>query len=122
MIYQNDPIDREYLTIGINEPCELTTEEPCELTINQLCELTQLDACTVIEIVDHNIVDPKGTSPQNWRFSTTMVATTKKALRLQEDLDINWSGIAFAISLLEELKEIRERNQLLTKRVNIFHA
>lgn len=46
----------------------------------------------------------------------------KKANRLHEDLDIDWPGIALAISLLDELDRIREENQQLHRLLDRFIA
>lgn len=85
-----------------------------------LCVMTDLPPETILEIVDSGIVNPDGVAPDNWVFSTHMVTMTKKAFRLHRDLEIDWPGIALAISLLEELEELRTENQDLNRRLKRF--
>tara|TARA_R110002073_G_scaffold21123_1_gene74885 strand:+ start:227 stop:538 length:312 start_codon:yes stop_codon:yes gene_type:complete len=90
------------------------------LSLSELCEITVMPKNTIIEIVEQGIVEPIGDEPESWRFDTHMLVTTRKALRLHRDLDIDWSGIAFSISLLEELEQLREENKALTLRLRRF--
>ena len=66
------------------------------LSLSELCEITVMPKNTIIEIVEQGIVEPIGDEPESWRFDTHMLVTTRKALRLHRDLDIDWSGIAFS--------------------------
>ena len=49
-----------------------------------------------------------------------MVVITRKALRLHRDLEIDWSGIAFALSLIDEIEQLREQNDCLSQRLSRF--
>ena len=91
-------------------------------SIKELCIVTALSSQTIIEIVDHGIVDPQGSDPETWLFNTQMISVTKKACRLHDDLEIDWSGIALAISLLEELEQVRDENQQLRAQLKRFIA
>lgn len=90
------------------------------LSLSELCEITVMSKQTIIEIVEHGIVEPIGDRPESWRFNTHMLVTTRKALRLHRDLEIDWSGIAFTLSLLEELEDLREENKALLQRLSRF--
>ena len=89
-------------------------------SLEDLCHATELSADIIIEIVEQGIVEPVGESPENWTFNTQMITVTKKAFRLHKDLDIDWSGIALAISLIDELELLRAENQRLQQRLNRF--
>lgn len=89
-------------------------------SFQELCTITALPSQTIIEIVDHGIIEPEGTDPETWLFNTRMVSVTRKACRLHNDLEIDWSGIALAISLLEELEEVRDENKQLKAQLNRF--
>ncbi|MEX0962854.1 MAG: chaperone modulator CbpM [Pseudohongiellaceae bacterium] len=90
------------------------------LSLNEMCEITVMSKNTIIEIVEHGIVEPIGDEPESWRFDTRMLVKTRKALRLHRDLEIDWSGIAFSISLLEELEQLRDENKALIMRLSRF--
>ena len=90
------------------------------LSLNELCEITLMPEDIIVEIVEHGIVEPHGREPENWQFDLHMVVITRKALRLHRDLDIDWSGIAFALSLIDEIEQLREQKERLRKRLSRF--
>ncbi len=90
------------------------------LTLMELCKATQLSSETLIDFIEVGILEPSGNQPGNWRFSHRTVAIALKATRLHQDLDIDWPGIALAISLIEELEQLRLENAQLKKRLEPF--
>jgi chaperone modulatory protein CbpM len=90
------------------------------LSLEELCYATQNPFQTIIEIINHGIVEPEGTGPETWVFNTQIIRVAKKACRLHRDLGVDWSGIALAISLLDELDQLRNENQRLRKRLERF--
>lgn len=90
------------------------------LSLNEFCEITVMSKDTIIEIVEHGIVEPQGREPESWQFDIHMLVTTRKAVRLYRDLEIDWSGIAFALSLLDELEQLREEKKCLAMRLSRF--
>ena len=89
-------------------------------SFEELCYATQTPSQTIIEIINYGIVEPEGSDPETWLFNTQMISVTKKACRLHRDLEIDWSGIALAISLLDELDQLRDENQRLRNRLKRF--
>ncbi|NOX27657.1 MAG: chaperone modulatory protein CbpM [Gammaproteobacteria bacterium] len=94
--------------------------KPHYCSFEELCAITALSSDVIIEIVEHGIIEPKGTHLENWTFNTQMITVTKKACRLHKDLGIDWPGIALAINLLDELEQLRTENQQLHNRLNRF--
>ena len=90
------------------------------LNLNELCKITFMPKSTIIDIVEHGIVEPSGDEPETWLFDVHMIVTTRKALRLHRDLEINWSGIAFALMLIDEMEQLREERSLLRMQLNRF--
>lgn len=90
------------------------------LSLSELCEITVVSRDHIIQIVEHGIVEPQGGDPEDWRFDTRMLITTRKAIRLYHDLEIDWAGIAFALSLIDELEELREEKKRLALRLQRF--
>lgn len=88
--------------------------------INELCESIRLSEDVIIQIVEHGIIEPAGNIPENWQFSLHMVTTTRKAMRLHHDLDIDWPGIALALSLIDELEQLRLEKKTLQQRLSRF--
>lgn len=90
------------------------------LDLAELCQTISLTEEIVIEIVDLGIVEPSGRNPKEWQFDIQMIATTRKALRLHYDLDIDWPGIALAVSLLDELEQLRMEKRALESRLGRY--
>jgi len=89
-------------------------------SFEELCDVTELSSHIIIEVVEHGIVEPEGNDPETWSFDMQMVTVTKKACRLHNDLGIDWSGIALAISLLDEVEQLRSENEKLANRLKRF--
>lgn len=92
------------------------------ISTEEICRLSNINTSTIIEIVEHGIIQPKGGDLQlheveAWLFEPEVVSTVKKAARLHYDLDIDWAGIAFAIDLLKDLDDLRCENRLLKQRL-----
>jgi chaperone modulatory protein CbpM len=77
------------------------------LSLRELCRLCGVNADMIIDMMEEGVVEPQGTSPQEWRFGGTSVRRVQIALRLQRDLRINLAGAALVLDLLEELEELR---------------
>lgn len=92
------------------EPMEgILQDETITYTIFEIQALCVVDKPLLEEMIDHGILEPiKGESYQSWVFEYSALSRTQKALRLHQDLAINWPGIALALELLEELQELRQ--------------
>lgn len=90
----------------------ISTLELC-LHINETTE-------TVIEIVEHGILDVQGDGPDEWLFEESALETAQRALRLRRDLEINWPGIALALELLEEKQRVITENLQLRQQLSRF--
>lgn len=88
--------------------------------MEEFCELAGLPADCLIEIVEQGIIEPSGYGPQDWLFDLTALTAAKRAARLQRDLEIDWPGIALALSLLDELEQVRAENRMLKQRLGRF--
>jgi len=96
------------------------TKNNIQFTLQELCQVTDLPSATVIEIVEQGIIEPVGRDPESWVFNTQMIVVTKKAQRLHRDLGIDWSGIALALCLIDELEQLREKNLRLQSQLSKF--
>jgi chaperone modulatory protein CbpM len=91
-----------------------------QIGFDEFCEVILVPPTVVIEIVEHGIVEPEGRVPESWKFDPQMVSTTRKALRLHRDLEIDWAGIALALSLIDEVEQLRKKNEFLVRRLAHF--
>ena len=87
------------------------------LDLAEFCEATELSDVHVIEIVEHGILEPQGAQPREWRFTDYELALAKRAAKLRRDLELEWEGVALALDLLEEVRELRAENRMLRQRL-----
>ncbi|MDN4547853.1 MULTISPECIES: chaperone modulator CbpM [unclassified Pseudomonas] len=88
-----------------------------QLDLAEFCEATDLTDVYVIEIVEHGILEPQGAQPKDWRFTDYELALAKRAAKLRRDLDLEWEGVALALDLLEEVRQLRAENRMLRQRL-----
>ncbi|WP_370402502.1 chaperone modulator CbpM [Sulfitobacter sp. JB4-11] len=79
------------------------------LSLEDLCRFCQADQAWVIELVEHGVLEPDGTTTKNWHFRGKSIARAKKARRLNRDLGINVAGVALVLDLLEERDAVLRR-------------
>lgn len=87
---------------------ELINEE-LQLTLQDLCQDCGVHAETVIELVEHGVLLPKGASPGHWQFVGQDLLRIKRALRLQRDLAVNLAGVALTLDLLDEIDDLNRQ-------------
>lgn len=85
----------------------LLLDESVEFTLTELCSVCSVSEQLVVEIVAEGIVVPVGADQGQWRFSGIAVARVQRAVRLQQDFDVNLPGAALALDLLEEIERLR---------------
>lgn len=91
-----------------------------QLNLEEFCQSAELPVEYLFEIVEHGIIEPRGPAPESWRFDTRALLVARRAARLRRDLDLEWSGIALALELLEELEQLRRDNRRLRQRLDRF--
>jgi chaperone modulatory protein CbpM len=85
------------------------------LTLTEVTLSIRLPVETIIIMIDQGIVEPRGTEPDDWLFAPHMLETLRRAMRMQQDLELDWAAIALALSLLDKLEESRAENRRLRK-------
>lgn len=88
--------------------------------LDDACHAIGSEQTLVYAIIEHGIVVPQGDSPQEWLFDLDMIYTAKRALRLQRELQLDWSAIALVVSLIEERDRLRADNQKLQAQLRRF--
>lgn len=84
-------------------------DEHSEVTLDDLCRACRVEQTIVLQLVEEGVLEPSARDVSPWRFSGTTVPLVAKALRLQRDFDLNLAGVAFALDLLDEIKQLRKR-------------
>ena len=84
-------------------------EEEAEVSLAQLCQACGLSEEEIVKLVDEGIIDPVGHKPAVWRFHAFSLRRVRITRNLQQELGVNAPGAALALTLLEELEELRAR-------------
>ncbi|SDS21926.1 chaperone modulatory protein CbpM [Pseudomonas sp. R4-83] len=95
----------------------MSTPLSVQLDMAEFCEAADLSDVYVIEIVEHGILEPQGGPPREWRFTDYELTLAKRAAKLRRDLELEWEGVALALDLLEEVRELRAENRMLRQRL-----
>ena len=88
-------------------------EEQTQLTLAELCRACAVHAERIIELVDVGVLEPQGREPSRWVFGGASLHRARTAFRLQRDLDIDLSGAALALELLDEIASLRARLRVM---------
>ena len=82
-------------------------DERTQFTLRELCSACGVHAELVVEMVEEGLLHPHGRAPEEWSFPGSAVVRARTALRLVNDLRVNWPGAALALDLLEEVERLR---------------
>lgn len=88
-------------------------DERTVVTVTELTQVCGLSLEQVRSMVSEGMLQPRGAAPEQWRFTGIEVRRTRRALRLQRDLELNLAGTALALDLLDEVEWLRNRVRCL---------
>jgi chaperone modulatory protein CbpM len=74
------------------------------LTIQEICEICHISKDALQEFISYEIIFPR-----QGLFDTEQLIRLHRARRLQRDLEMNLSGVAMVLKLLDEMQELRAR-------------
>ncbi|HET7586694.1 MAG TPA: chaperone modulator CbpM [Gammaproteobacteria bacterium] len=86
-------------------------------TLRELCRSSGAHAEVIIEMVEIGLLEPQGRDPADWRFPPQSLARIHSTLRLRRDLEVNLSGAALALDLMDEVARLRRRVRALERQL-----
>jgi chaperone modulatory protein CbpM len=86
-------------------------EEELQLSLLELCRATRAPEEQIRTWVVEGVLEPVGTSPQEWRFAGASLRRARLALTLTQELEINPPGVALALDLLEQIAALRAQQR-----------
>lgn len=96
--------------------CRVVKEEHT-VSFGQLCRSCGVDAEWVVSLVQYGVIEPEtGSRAESWQFRTNYLRRVQAALRLQRDLDLNVSGVALALDLMDEVEDLNRRLEAVGER------
>lgn len=82
-------------------------DENNEFTLKELCDMFRVHAQFIEDLIDEGILNPRGSRPQEYRFTAVEIKRIQISIRLKDDLRVNLPGTALALNLLEEIEELK---------------
>jgi len=91
------------------------------ISLGELCQLERIENHDIIEIVENGIVRPiANTSDKDWEFETASVYWIKKAVRLHQDLEIDWLAVALLIDLIQQRDSLQREKEFFQQQLSRF--
>jgi len=81
----------------------------------QLLACAHIDQEFLLAIVEAGLLEPIGASIEHWQFAGRDLRRARAAHRLVSDLDVNVSGAALIVELLETRNELLSRVAMLER-------
>ena len=76
-------------------------------TVGELCIACNVDANWISALVEHGVIEPIDQVGADWQFTSLTIVRIAKAKRLERDLNLNPSGLAVVLDLLDEIDGLR---------------
>ncbi len=95
------------------------------ISVDELCHSCGFSVETLVEIVEYGILEPRGQTPyqqapEQWEFESDVLSVARVALRMKQDLGVNWAGVALALDLLSQREQLYRENERLKRRLSRF--
>ena len=81
-------------------------EEEGPISMVQLSERCMIPEGEIAELVYEGIIEPLKVREKRWRFSRETLWRVQKVQRLRRDLELNISGAALTMQLLDRIDEL----------------
>lgn len=91
--------------------------EGYELSLAQLCELSGLSETELRGLVDCGAIAPADPGAREWIFSADRLLVARSAHRLRRDFDLDFQGLALAVTLLERVRDLEDQLRDLRARL-----
>jgi hypothetical protein len=79
------------------------------LTLTELAEFSGLSAAELVDLVDSGILTPLEPAATEACFGADCLATARAAARLRADFELQPSGLALALTLLQRVRDLEAR-------------
>jgi chaperone modulatory protein CbpM len=92
------------VTVELTETVWL--DERGSVTLIELAECSGLTEGELRELVEIGALEPLDADALQWSFGSRCIVAARTASRLRDDFELNTSGLAVALSLLERVREL----------------
>lgn len=90
-------------------------EQASPLNLEEISQAVHLQPDRIIEMVEYHLLEPLGSSPEQWQFDDVCLKRARIAASFYRDLEVNLSGIALALDLLDQIEQLEKQLQILKR-------
>jgi chaperone modulatory protein CbpM len=94
------------LTISTSESIWLNNSDICSLA--HIAEVSGLTEHDILDLVEAGILEPTNSDSHNYFFRTDRIAVARMARRLRDDFELNANGLALALNLLQQIRDLED--------------
>jgi chaperone modulatory protein CbpM len=84
-------------------------DEHRSLTMTELAELSGLPVAEICDLVETGALKPMPAAGAEQHFSAGCLAVVRTAVRLRSDFELNSSGLALALTLLQRMRDLEQQ-------------
>ncbi|MGO2513809.1 chaperone modulator CbpM [Marinomonas polaris] len=90
-------------------------------TLEEVCERCDIHVDIIVEMIEYGIVEPVEPIEQStesiWYFNSHALVRLQRAQRLMNGLELNLSGVALSLELMDEIEELQQRIAILSRQL-----
>lgn len=79
------------------------------ISITHLCHNYNHSQEEIVELVEEGILNPIGSTKNEWRFHYRAIARIQKVRRLQKDFELDLSASGLVMQLLDRIEELESK-------------
>ncbi|MDB5866241.1 MAG: merR regulatory family protein [Betaproteobacteria bacterium] len=95
----------------------LWLDERGAVTLIELAQCSGLSEAELRELVDMGAIEPLDPDAGQWSFGSHCIVAARAASRLRKDFELDTSGLAVVLSLLERVHELESEVQHMHARL-----
>ena len=82
-------------------------DDDFQLDLDALGRSCRCSVELIVELVHEGAIEPQGASQGDWRFGSAALQRARRAVRLAQDLELDSSGVALALELLDQIERLK---------------
>ena len=90
-------------------------------TLEEVCERCDIHVDIIVEMIEYGIAEPVEPIEQStesiWYFNSHALVRLQRAQRLMNGLELNLSGVALSLELMDEIEELQQRIAILSRQL-----
>ncbi|MCW7537948.1 MerR family transcriptional regulator [Aquabacterium sp. A7-Y] len=92
-----------------DRPVGILVEEQIELSIDELGRACRCSGDWIVTLVREGVLEPADLHGGEWRFGGSALKRARRATRLLRDLELDVTGLALALDLLDRIDTLQQR-------------